>query len=287
MKDRTYTHEKSEDKTPNPPSTTSYRSLGRQKGDAGACSFTLNAPTASRAMDNPVNGHKAELINVLIVDDHPLFRDGLQKTLDLEDDICVVGQSSDGESALDLAKQLSPDVVLLDVNLPSMNGLQVARQLKTTGSDISVIVLTAYHDNQQVVHAMRSGASAYCPKDITPDDLVAIIHAVADGFYVINEQQMTWEEMNNWVNAKIETLGGSYIIDADEHFIPLSPRELEILQFVTNGMSNKEIAYRLGISQQTVKNHMTSILKKLNVEDRTQAAVTALRHGWVRLNMRG
>ncbi|MBK8021357.1 MAG: response regulator transcription factor [Chloroflexi bacterium] len=234
------------------------------------------------------NGYEndSERIRVLVVDDHPLFRDGLQKTLDMEDDIVVVGQCSDGEAALELARQLTPDVIVLDVNLPSMNGLLVARHLRASRTDIAIVVLTAYHDNQQLVHAMRSGASAYCPKDIMPDELVHIIRVVADGFYVVADRTLTVHEIAAWLTAEIERLGGSYIVDADEHFIPLSPREMEILQFVTNGMSNKEIAYRLRISQQTVKNHMTSILKKLNVEDRTQAAVTALRHGWVRLDMK-
>lgn len=234
------------------------------------------------------NGHEQELeqIRVMVVDDHPLFRDGLEKTLSMEDDITVVGQCSDGETALDMARQLAPDVIVLDVNLPSMNGLLVARQLRASRMDVAIVVLTAYHDNQQLVHAMRSGASAYCPKDIMPDELVRIIREVADGFYVVGAQTLTVQELAAWLSAEVERLGGSYIIDADEHFIPLSPRELEILQFVTNGMSNKEIAYQLRISQQTVKNHMTSILKKLNVEDRTQAAVTALRHGWVRLDMK-
>ncbi len=229
----------------------------------------------------------SNLISVLIVDDHPMFRDGLQKALELEDDIEVIGQCADGEQALVAAARLQPDVVLLDINLPSINGLQVARQLKSERSGIAVVFLTAYHDAQQVLHAMRAGASAYCPKDITPDELIEIIRNVAKGFYVIGSLQMDSHELQSWINANVEAISGPYIVDSDEHYIPLSPRELEILQFVTNGMSNKEIASRLGISQQTVKNHMTSILKKLNVQDRTQAAVTALRHGWVRIHSRG
>jgi len=229
------------------------------------------------------NGKK-NAISILIVDDHQFFREGLQKNLDLEDDLAVIGECSNGELALELAAKLHPDIVLLDVNLPSMNGLQVARQLKTARKETAIIVLTGYHDTEQVIHAMRSGASAYCPKEITPDQLIHIIRTVYGGSFFVNNVAMNAQEVTHWLSAQIEALGGSYIIDADEHFIPLSPRELEILQFVTNGMSNKEIAYRLRISQQTVKNHMTSILKKLNVEDRTQAAITALRHGWVRLN---
>lgn len=230
---------------------------------------------------------RRSLISVLIVDDHPLFRDGLQKALELEDDIEVIGQCADGEQALQVAARLQPSVVLLDINLPSINGIQVARQLKAERSGIAVVVLTAYHDAQQVLHAMRAGASAYCPKDIMPDDLIEVIRAAARGYYIVGTRKMDAQEIQAWISTNVEALSGPYTVDPDEHYIPLSPRELEILEFVTNGMSNKEIASRLGISQQTVKNHMTSILKKLNVQDRTQAAVTALRHGWVRIHSGG
>ena len=229
----------------------------------------------------------SDRISVLIVDDHPLFRDGLQKALELEDDIEVIGQCADGEQALKAMAQLQPAVVLLDINLPSINGLQVARQLKAERNNVAIVFLTAYHDSQQVLHAMRAGASAYCPKDIMPDELIDIIRSVARGYYVVGGEQITAQDVNAWINANVEAMSGAYVVDPDEHYIPLSPREVEILQFVTNGMSNKEIASRLNISQQTVKNHMTSILKKLNVQDRTQAAVTALRHGWVRIHSQG
>jgi len=129
-------------------------------------------------------------ISVLIVDDHPLFRDGLQKALELEDDLSVVGYGQDGEEALAKARALQPDVVLLDINLPTMNGLQVARQLKTERPSIGVIMLTAYHDSQQVLHALRAGASAYCVKDIMPDKLIEIIRDVANGLFVVDEERM-------------------------------------------------------------------------------------------------
>jgi DNA-binding NarL/FixJ family response regulator len=222
-------------------------------------------------------------ISILIVDDHPLFRDGLQQALSLEDDLAVIGQSEDGEDALRSARRLQPDVVLLDINLPLLNGLQVARQLKAERTNTAIIVLTAYHDSQQVLHAMRAGAAAYCSKDVTPDELIEIIRDVANGLYVVENERMDERTLESWIQSNIEAMSGPYIIDAEEHYIPLSPREMEILQFVTNGLSNKEIAMKLRISQQTVKNHMTSILKKLNVEDRTQAAVNAIRRGWVRL----
>jgi DNA-binding NarL/FixJ family response regulator len=232
---------------------------------------------------NNRNDTRSRNIRVLIVDDHPLFRDGLQRAIDMEADINVVGHCEDGEKALMLVRQLQPDVILLDVNLPSMNGLQVTRQLKTDRVVSAIVLLTAHHDVAQVLHAMRAGASAYCAKTISPDQLISIIRDAADGFYIVGDERMDERALESWINANIEAMSGPYMIDADEHFIPLSPREMEILQFVTHGMSNKEIASRLRISQQTVKNHMTSILKKLNVEDRTQAAVTALRYGWVRL----
>ncbi len=228
-----------------------------------------------------MNGSLSKTISILIVDDHPFFRDGLQKAVELEDDLHVVGQCATGEDALRRAAELQPDVMLLDINLPDINGLQVTRQLKNDHSDISIIMLTAYHDSEQVLHAMRAGASAYCPKDITQPQLVAVIREAAGGLYVVGDQQMDRAGLLNWISASIDALG--YTADVDESYVPLSPREMEILQFVTHGLSNKEIAARLRISQQTVKNHMTSILKKLNVQDRTQAAVTALRHGWVRL----
>jgi len=234
-------------------------------------------------MDIREERRKTQGITVLIVDDHPLFRDGLHKTLILEDDIEVIGQSEDGEQALQAARTLRPDVVVMDVNLPSMNGLQVARQLKADRAGTAVVVLTAYHDEQQVLHAMRAGASAYCAKDITPEELVEIIRDVSSGHYIVHDQRMTLQEFQDWLSTNVEQMAGPYTLDAEEHFVPLSPREMEILQFVVRGLSNKEIAIELQISHQTVKNHMTSILKKLNVQDRTQAAVTALRYGWVRI----
>ncbi len=222
-------------------------------------------------------------ITVLIVDDHPLFRKGLLNVLDMEDDIEVLGECDDGKVGLDMARSLQPDVILLDINLPSMNGLQVTHLLKADRINSHVILLTAYDDQEQVLHAMRAGASAYCSKDVTPSTLVDVVRQVAEGRYVVRNQVFDERGVQEWLNAGVEAATGPYMVDPGEHFVPLSPREMEILQFVTRGMSNKEIAFSLGISHQTVKNHMTSILRKLDVEDRTQAAVYALRRGWVRL----
>jgi two-component system response regulator DegU len=222
-------------------------------------------------------------ITVLIVDDHPFFREGLSKVLALEDDLEVVGEEDDGEKALTLARELQPDVVIIDINLPSMNGLQVCRQLKADRTGIAVITLTAYHDQEQILHAMRAGASAYYPKDVEPSTLIDVVRQVVQGYYIVGDQLFDEAGLRAWLDAGVEAATGPYMVDPGEHFVPLSPREMEILQFVTRGMSNKQIALELGISHQTVKNHMTSILKKLDVEDRTQAAVYALRRGWVRM----
>ena len=226
-------------------------------------------------MDNP--------IKVIIVDDHPLFRQGLKDVLESETDIQIIDEFENGEVALEGIKELQPDVVLLDVNLPGMNGMQVCRQAKASREKAGFVMLTAYDDSEQILHAFRAGASAYCPKDVKPEKLTEIVRHVAQGHFVVDDHLFDNEGIQRWLHARVEQVDRPYIEDAQELFSPLSPREMEILRYVTRGMSNKEIALALGISHQTVKNHMTSILHKLEVEDRTQAAVYALRHGWVRL----
>ena len=221
-------------------------------------------------------------IQVLIVDDHPVFRDGLRNILATADDLVVVGEAEDGAEALNVAQTLQPDVIVMDINIPVLNGMQATRQIKSAHPDINVIMLTAYDDDEQIYHAIRSGASAYYAKDISPDFLVEAIRHVSQGKFVVGEQLMNQKEIEQWLAKAYERFGG-LLIDVDDKFMPLSPREMEILKLITRGLSNKEIAYTLGISHQTVKNHMTSILRKLDVEDRTQAAVFALRRGWVRL----
>lgn len=223
-------------------------------------------------------------ISVIIVDDHPVFRQGLRNVLDVHEDLKIIGSATDGPEAIDLVQDLEPDVVLMDINLPTLNGLQATRQLKSICGDVNVIMLTAYDDEEQVYHAIRAGASAYYSKDVSPERLVDVIRHVSQGRYVIGEKVLDEAGIGDWLLAEFRRFGGE-IFDMDDRFFdPLSPREMEILELVIQGMSNREIAYNLGISHQTVKNHMTSILSKLGVSDRTQAAVYALRHGWVPLH---
>jgi len=224
-----------------------------------------------------------EKIKVLVVDDHAIFRQGLRDIMKTEGDLEFVGECESGQEALEVARRLAPQAIILDINLPDINGLQVTRQLKNERSDAAIIMLTAYDDREQIIHAFRAGGAAYCPKDVAPRKLMEIIRQVVQGHYVVGDQVFDHEGLQTWLEKGIEQVARPHMEEGREAFSPLSPREMEILQFVTRGLSNKEIAYSLGISHQTVKNHMTAILHKLDVEDRTQAAVYALRHGWVRL----
>lgn len=221
-------------------------------------------------------------VTVMIVDDHPLFREGLRRVLKEEEDLSVEAEVADGDQAIALAREIRPDVILLDINLPSMNGVQVTREIKARLPETAVILLTAYHDEEQIIHAIRAGASAYYPKEVMPDKLIFAVRQVSRGHYVIDDRVLGKSEVNSWLMNKLDDLAPLGGPD-ESRFVPLSSREMEILQHAARGSSNKEIAHALQISQQTVKNHISSILRKLDAKDRTEAAVYALRHGWIRL----
>ncbi|MFN2144697.1 MAG: response regulator [Anaerolineales bacterium] len=224
-----------------------------------------------------------EKIKVIVVDDHPLFRQGVVDSFSLEPDIEVVGEAESGERAIEIIRHIKPDVTVLDVNLPGMNGQQITRQIVTEKLPTRVVLLTAYDDLEQVIHAMRVGAYAYSAKDVSPELLVEIIRAVSEGYFYIEGKKMDAVGVTAWLESKMDTSQKAYS-DPGEPFYPLSSREMEVLGCITQGLSNKEIAVKLGISHQTVKNHVTAILRKLSVEDRTQAAVYALKRGWMRLH---
>lgn len=222
-------------------------------------------------------------IEILIVDDHPLFRRGIRWSLEEERDIRVVGEASDAQEAMRATDLLAPDVVLLDLNLPGMSGLELCRVLKRRHPQTAIVVLTMHEDDEQLFSAIRAGASAYCTKDIDPADLVNVIRRVARGEYLINENVLARPFVASRLLDQFREL--SQIDEVSSAvFSPLTPREVEILDCVAQGNSNKEIARQLNISDQTVKNHITSILRKLAVNDRTQAVIYALRHGWIKLS---
>jgi DNA-binding NarL/FixJ family response regulator len=163
-----------------------------------------------------------------------------------------------------------------------MNGQQVMRQVVADKLPTRVILLTAYDDVAQMAYAMRGGAAAYCSKDVRPETLVWVIHQVREGKHVLGDQLFDSAALESWLAAQVDNSARPYR-ERGETYAPLSTREMEVLVYVTKGMSNKEIAALLRISHQTVKNHITAILHKLGVEDRTQAAIYALRRGWIRL----
>jgi DNA-binding NarL/FixJ family response regulator len=233
-------------------------------------------PTTSRGrIDRP---------RLLLVDDHPLFLRGVKLTLEDSGEFEIVGEASDGQQAINKADQLQPDVILCDINLPGgMNGLEVSRVIKRRQPQTALIILSVYEDDEQLFNAIRAGAAAYSPKDISPDDLVSIVRRVARGDYIINENVLSKPVVAKRVLNQFRELATAEN-EQEPIFAPLTNREVEILDCIARGNSNKEIARNLSISDQTVKNHITSILKKLNANDRTQAVITALRHGWIKMS---
>lgn len=221
-------------------------------------------------------------ISLLIVDDHPLFRQGVADSLSLEEDMLVVGQASSGEEGLELIRALRPQIALMDINLPGMNGLQIAHTIVQNKIPTRVLLLTGYDEAEQAVHAALAGAAGYLAKDIEPQRLVEAIRHVAAGMFVFGSRQFSSRELETWLISQTEGARRSYS-EPGNPFHPLSEREMEVLTCVVRGMSNKEIASALEISHQTVKNHVTSILRKFGVEDRTQAVIYALKRGWVTL----
>lgn len=221
-------------------------------------------------------------IQILVVDDHPLFRRGIRWSLENEHDLLVVAEAADGQAAIQQVDLLMPDVVLVDINIPHMSGLEVTRILKRRHPQIGVIILTMHEDDEQLFHAIRVGAAAYCTKDVEAEALIKLIRRVARGEFLINENVLSRPFVASRVLDQFRELSQIDQV-SDSVFSPLTPREVEILDCVAQGNSNKEIARILTISDQTVKNHITSILRKLAVNDRTQAVIYALRHGWIKL----
>ncbi len=226
-----------------------------------------------------------EKVRIMVVDDHPIFRQGVIDALSLEPDFEIVGQSANGEEALALIREILPDVVVLDINLPGMNGQQITRRISLERLPTRVVLVTAYDDEAQVIFALQAGARAYCAKEISPDDLTRVIRMVVEGKYFVQSEVLDEAGVTQWLAARgITETGGRKRSGTTGELAPLSPREMQVLYYLSRGYSNKEIAAELEISHQTVKNHVTAVLRKLGVGDRTQAVVYALQRGWVRLD---
>jgi DNA-binding NarL/FixJ family response regulator len=223
-------------------------------------------------------------IRVLIIDDHPLFRQGIRWSLEAAGDMEVVGEAENGQEAIKLAERLQPDdVVLVDINLPGLNGLEVARVIKRRGPRIGMIVLSVYEDDEQLFQAIKVGAAAYSSKDVHPDALLRMIREVAGGKYLINDSVLAKPHVATRVLHQFRELAATEDEQTSALFAPLTSREIEILDCIARGLSNKEIANELSISGQTVKNHITSILSKLQVNDRTMAVIYAIQRGWIKM----
>jgi len=219
---------------------------------------------------------------VVIVDGHTLFRRGVRNILELEGDLEVVGEAGTGREALAIVQELTPDVVLMDLGIPAPNGIETTQRLKRELPHTGVIVMASNDDEDQLFEAIKAGAAAYVLKDIDPTDLIAIIRRVRTGEYLINDKVFSKPAVASRVLKEFRELA-VYGSEAQPIFAPLSPREVEILDNIAQGMTNKQVAYALSISEQTVKNHMSSILRKLSVNDRTQAVVYAMRQGWIKI----
>lgn len=209
-------------------------------------------------------------IRVLLVDDQVLFREGLETLLSVHKDIQVVGNASNGQEAFDVAAHVRPDVVLMDVRMPVLDGVRATSLLKDALPQCRVIVLTTFDDDEYIFDALRAGAVGYLLKDVASAQLVEAIRAVARGESIL-EPSVAAKVIAEFsrVSSMVPSMQMEQLVE------PLSERELEILSLIARGASNKEIAGQLFIAEGTVKNHVTHILSKLGVRDRTQAAIKA------------
>ena len=239
-----------------------------------------NGPERRRG--GPDRRAAGEKTHILIVDDHALMRVGMRNILEREPDFVVVGEADDGRSAIEAAAELSPDIILMDLSLPAPGGIETTQRIKRELPATGIIILAVDEDEDALFDAIRAGAAAFILQDVGPDDLVTIIRRVGMGEFLINDKVFARPAVASRVLKEFRELA-IYGQEATPIFAPLSPREVEILDNIAQGMTNKQVAYALSISEQTVKNHMSSILRKLAVNDRTQAVVYAMRQGWIRM----
>lgn len=223
-----------------------------------------------------------ERTRILIVDDHVLFRVGIAQILSKEDDLEVVGEAEDARSAMEVSLDTSPNIILMDLSLAPPGGIETTQRIKRELPSVSIIVMAVEEDEDALFDAIKAGAAAFVLKDVSPDDLINTIRRVANGEYLINDTVFAQPSVASRVLKEFRELA-VYGQEAQPIFAPLSPREVQILDNIAQGMTNKQVAYTLSISEQTVKNHMSSILRKLSVNDRTQAVVYAMRQGWIKM----
>lgn len=214
-------------------------------------------------------------IRVIIADDHAVVREGTRQILEQEDDLTVVAEASDGEEAVKFANSLKPDVILMDISMPKMDGIEATRQIKETNPGIAILILTAYDDDQFIFSLLEAGAAGYLLKSVHSRELVDAIRAVYSGESVLHPS-IARKVLNRFGKAALKP-------EKKEPAELLSDREMEVLKLVTKGLSNKDIADQLCLSIRTVQGHLGNIFNKLMVSSRTEAVVRALKEGWVTL----
>jgi DNA-binding NarL/FixJ family response regulator len=221
---------------------------------------------------------------IVIIDDHQLFREGVKRILDFEEDFEVVAEGADGSEALNIVEQYRPDVVIMDINMPNINGVEATRQLVKTYPNTKVIILSIHDDENYVTHALQTGAMGYLLKEMDADELIEAVKVVAEGGSYLHPK-VTHNLVKEYRRlAAKDQNGDSKDQQKQEVRLPLhllTRRECEVLQLLADGKSNRGIGEALFISEKTVKNHVSNILQKMNVNDRTQAVVMAIKNGWV------
>ena len=227
---------------------------------------------------NKIRSTTGEKIRVLIVDDHAMVRQGLRTFLELQDDsalpIKVVGEAVNGVEAVELARSTQPDIVLLDLVMPEMDGIQATSEIAECSPNSRVIILTSFGEEERVLPAIRAGAQGYLLKDIPPAELVQAVREAYLGKVQLHPDVA--KKLMSIVATKEEAHASRSIMDSNDG---LTDREQEVLHLIADGMNNRGIAERLFISEKTVKTHVSNILSKLHLDDRTQAAIYALQHG--------
>ncbi|WP_010676929.1 response regulator [Bacillus timonensis] len=223
--------------------------------------------------------------SIVIIDDHQLFREGVKRILDFEPTFQVVAEGDDGEQALALIEEHKPDVVIMDINMPNLNGIEATKQLIDTYPDTKIIILSIHDDESYVTHALKTGATGYLLKEMDADSLVEAVKVVAEGGSYLHPRvthNLVKEFRRLAVASGQSVTTNSYTeMEVRRPLHLLTRRECEVLQLLTDGRSNRGIGDDLYISEKTVKNHVSNILQKMNVNDRTQAVVVAIKNGWV------
>lgn len=221
------------------------------------------------------------MTKIIIIDDHQLFREGVKRILEFEESFEVVAEGDDGSDIIGLYKEHMPDVVLMDINMPGKNGVEATADLIKEFPDAKVIMLSIHDDESYVTHALKSGALGYMLKEMDADEIVEAIKVVANGCSYLHPKVTKNLVAEFRRLSEHENKGSFHQTEVRRPFHLLTKRECEVLQLLTDGQSNRAIGETLFISEKTVKNHVSSILQKMNVNDRTQAVVTAIKNGWV------